>query len=64
MVETLILTLVYIVVIVAAVWLVIWVLGMIGVPLPEMVVKCMWVIAVLLIILLLWRMLGPLLRLG
>jgi hypothetical protein len=64
MVETLILTLVYIVVIVAAVWLVIWVLGMIGVPLPEMVIKCMWVIAVLLIILLLWRMLGPLLRLG
>jgi len=62
MVESVILLLIYICLVAAVVWLVIWVLGQIGIPLPDMVVKIMWVIAVLVILLLLWRMLGPALR--
>ena len=64
MVEQLILLLIYIVVVVAVVWLVIWVLQSIGIALPEMVIKCMWIVAALIVILLLWRMLSPILKLG
>jgi hypothetical protein len=63
MVESVILLLIYICLVAAVVWLVIWVLGQIGLQLPEMVIKIIWVIAVLIILLLLWRMLGPALRL-
>lgn len=58
MVESLIMFLIYVCVIVAACWLVIWVLGQIGVALPPQVVKIFWVIVVLIILLLLWRMIG------
>jgi hypothetical protein len=45
--------------VVLAVWLVIWVLGELGLALPAMVVKILWLIAVLLIILFLVRTLWP-----
>lgn len=66
MVESVITLLIYICVIVAVCWLVIWVLGQIGVPLPARVIKIFWVIVALLIILLVWRALSghvPMLRL-
>lgn len=64
MVEAVITLLIYICLVVGVVWLVIWVLGQIGVPLPAQVIKIVWVIAVLIIILLLWQRLGPMLKLG
>jgi len=63
MVESVIMLLIYICLVVGLVWLIIWVLGQIGVPLPDMVIKVAWVIAVLIIILLTYRMLAPVLRL-
>ncbi len=62
MVESVIVLLIYICLVVGLVGLVIWVLGQIGVPLPAQVVKIMWIIAALLILLLLWRALGPVLH--
>lgn len=38
------------------VYLVIWVLGIIGIPLPEKVVQILWVIVALIVLLLLWRL--------
>ncbi len=58
MVESLILLLIYICLVVAACWLVIWVLGQIGVPLPAQVIKIFWVIVGLICLLLMWRMIG------
>jgi len=58
MVESVILLLIYIAVVVGLVWLVIWVLEQLGVALPAPVVKVLWVIAVLIILLLLWRVVG------
>lgn len=57
--DAIIVTLIYICIVVAACWLVIWVLGMIGVPLPPQVVKIFWVIVALICILLIWHMIGP-----
>ncbi len=59
MVEAVITLLIYIALVVGLVWLVIWVLGELGVALPPPVVKVIWVIAVLIILLLLWRIVGP-----
>lgn len=59
MVESIIWLLIYLVLILGLAWLVIWVLGQMGVPLPPMVLKGIWVIAVLLVILVLWRAVGP-----
>ncbi len=59
MVESVIWLLIYICLLVGVAWLVLWVLGQIGVPLPPRVVQIFWVIVVLLVILLLWRMLSP-----
>ena len=59
MVESVITALIYICLVVGVAFLVIWVLGQIGVPLPPQVVKIFWVVVALVIILLLWRMLGP-----
>ncbi len=63
MVEAVITLLIYICLVVGLVWLVIWVLQQIGVALPEPVIKVAWVIAVLIIILLLYRTLSPVLHL-
>ena len=57
--EPLIMLLIYIVLIVVAAGLVIWVLGQLGVALPPIVVKGFWVIVVLIIVLIFWRMVGP-----
>lgn len=64
MVESLILLLIYVCIVVAACWLVIWVLGQIGVPLPPQVIRIFWVIVGLICLLLLWHMIGPLLSAG
>lgn len=64
MIESLILLLIYICLVVGAAWLVLWVLQQMGVPLPPMVIKMFWVIVVLIVILLLWRMVGPSLSSG
>lgn len=58
MVESLIVTLIWIAVVVGCVFLVIWFLGQIGVALPARVVQIAWAIAVLVIILILWRSFG------
>lgn len=59
MVETIITLLIYIAVVVGVCYLVIWVLGMLGIALPERVIQVFWVIVVLIVILLLWRALAP-----
>lgn len=64
MFESIIMLLIYIALVVGAAFLVIWVLGQLGVPLPPNIVKVFWVIVVLIIILLLWRILGPALSSG
>ncbi len=45
--------------VVALVYIVIWVLGVLGVSLPPKVVQIFWVVVVLIVILLLYRMIGP-----
>jgi hypothetical protein len=57
-VESVILLLIQICVVVGLCYLVIWVLGKLGLELPPRVVSIFWVIVVLIIILLLWRTLG------
>ena len=59
MVESLILFLIYLCLLVACVYLVMWVCGQLGIPLPANVIKIFWVIVALIAILLLWRMVGP-----
>lgn len=58
MVETVLLLLIYICVVVGVAWLVIWVLGQLGVPLPSQVIRIVWVIVVLICLLILWRAFG------
>lgn len=58
MIENVILLLIYICLVVGVCWLVIWVLGQLGVPLPAQVVNIFWVIVVLIVLLLLWRTFG------
>jgi hypothetical protein len=58
MIETLIITLIWIGVIAAMVYLAIWALGKFGLELPPRVVQIAWAIAVLVIILILWRAFG------
>ena len=64
MVETVILLLIQICVVVGLCWLVIWVLGKLGVELPGQVINVFWVIVVLVVILLLWRALSPIIGHG
>lgn len=58
MIESVIIALIYLCIFVAVVWLVIWVLGQIGIPIPSMVMKIIWVIVVLLMLLYLLRAFG------
>jgi hypothetical protein len=62
MVESVILLLIYICLVAAVVWLVIWVLDQIGFPIPPQIQKILWVVAVLIVLLLLWRTFGGALR--
>lgn len=59
MVETIIMLLIYICLVVGVCYLVIWVLGQLGIALPDMVIKVFWIIVVLIVILLLYRALAP-----
>jgi hypothetical protein len=61
MVESLIVTLIWIGLVVGLVFLVLWALEKFGLALPPRVVQIGWVIAVLIIILILWRSFGHLL---
>ena len=63
MIEALIMTLIYICLVVGACYLVIWVIGQLGVALPQRVIQIFWVIVVLIVILLLFQMLSPVLHL-
>ena len=51
--------LIIIAVVALLVWLIIWVLGQIGVPLPAQVVKIIWVIFALIVVLILLKALLP-----
>jgi len=57
MIESVILFLIYLCLIVAAFWLILWVLGQLGVPIPAQVVKIGWVIVALVCILILYKLL-------
>lgn len=59
MFESIIMLLIYICLIVAVCYLVLYVLGAIGVTLPPQVVKIFWVIVGLIVLLMLWHMVGP-----
>ncbi len=58
MVESLIKALIILCIVVACVFLVLWVLGQLGITLPAMVVNVIWIIVVLLALLFLWRAFG------
>lgn len=60
--EAVIRALIWICCVVLAVYLVVWVLGALGLAIPAMVMKVVWVIVVLLCILVLLRVLVPPLR--
>ena len=65
MIEALMTVLIYACVLALVVYLIIWVLGIIGVALPEKVVQLIWVIVALIVVLLLVRaLLGTGLRLS
>lgn len=57
MIEAIILTLIYICLVVAVMWLVIWVLEQLGVPVPPVIIKIGWVIVALVCILLFYKLL-------
>lgn len=57
MIESVIMLLIYVCILALVVYLVIWVLGQIGVSLPPQVIKILWVIVALIVILLLARIL-------
>lgn len=59
MFESVIILLIQICLVVALCYIVIWVLGIIGVALPPKVVQIFWVIVALIVILLLYRALAP-----
>ncbi len=61
MVETVIVALILIGIVVGLVVLALWALSSFGLQLPARVVQIAWVIAVLVILLILWRTLSPLL---
>lgn len=64
MFESIIMLLIYIVLIVGVAYVVLWVIGQLGIPLPPMAIKCFWLLIGLVVLLLLWRMVGPALSSG
>jgi hypothetical protein len=58
MIDAVIYALISICVIVLVVYLIVWVLGAIGVPIPPNIMKVVWVIVALLCILVLWHLLS------
>ena len=59
MVEAVIRALIYILCLVACVFLILWVFASIGIGLPVMVIKIVWIIVALLCLLVLFRLLRP-----
>jgi hypothetical protein len=59
MVENVIYLLIYICLLVGCIYLVQWVLGQLNISIPEMVMKILWIIVVLVVILLCWRAFAP-----
>lgn len=59
LVESIIMLLIQVCVLVVVAYLVIWVLGILGVSLPPRIVQIFWVIVILIVVLLLYRALGP-----
>jgi hypothetical protein len=59
MVENVIFLLIYIVLLVGLVYLGVFVMGRLGVPIPPMLMNIVWLIVILIIILLCWRALSP-----
>lgn len=64
MFEAVIMLLIQICLVVALIYIVMWVLGIIGIELPPKVVQIAWVIVALFVLLLLYRALGSSLHLG
>ncbi len=64
MFENVIMLLIQICLVVAVVYIVLWVLSAVGIELPAMVVKIFWIIVALIVLLLLYRMIAPSLRGG
>lgn len=62
MIEAVIYALIVICVIALVGYLVIWVLQQLGVPLPAMVIKILWVIFALICILILWQLFSGAIR--
>lgn len=59
MFESVIMLLIQVCLVVALCYIVIWVLGQLGIGLPPQVIKILWVVVVLIVILLLFRALSP-----
>jgi hypothetical protein len=59
MVENVIFLLIYIVLLVGLVYLGVFVMGRLGIPIPPMLMNIVWLIVVLIVILLCWRALSP-----
>jgi hypothetical protein len=59
MLESVIMFLIYVCIVALVFYLIIWVLGAIGVSLPDIVIKILWVIFALIVILFLVRLLLP-----
>jgi hypothetical protein len=59
MVENVIILLIYIAILVGLVYLAIWVMGKLGIPIPGMLLNIVWVVVVLIVLLLCWRALSP-----
>lgn len=64
MFEHLLLLLIYIGLIVAAAYVVIWFLGQLGIALPGRAIQIIWAVVVLIVILMVWREIGPALSSG
>jgi hypothetical protein len=59
MIEGIIQLLIYVCVLALVVYLIIWVLGIIGVPIPDKVIQIVWVIVALVVILMVLRVVLP-----
>jgi hypothetical protein len=59
MVEGVIRGLIILCVLVAAVFIVLWVIGQLGLAIPSMVVTIIWIIVALIALLILWRIVSP-----
>jgi hypothetical protein len=58
-VENVVILLIYIALLVGLVYLAVWVMEKLGIPVPPMLMNIVWIIVVLIVILLCWRALSP-----